>query len=189
MIMAIPPLALTACVFNFDCWKSQNKKNQHVQNPNASDSHMLQCPAYCSCETVYASFMYHRPPHLWSIQVLALIHAVCLLSDLEAFTRNDYYINSSTAMKIASQIPQIGLWFTASSRVSWHPSKSLNPTTSRSARNLGITVSYLLVFTPCFIMVMSWSCRFALCNNRNFRAYNLVRHLSSTYHKRHKLFG
>lgn len=119
---------------------------------------MLQCPAYCSHETVYVPFMYHGPPHLWNIQALVLMHAICLLSDIEAFTSNDYYIlNSSMGLKIALPIPQFGLWITASSRASWHSSKSLNPTTSRSARTLGITISYLLAFTS-LAMVFIWSC-------------------------------
>lgn len=67
MIMAIPLLTLTDCLFNHDYCESQNKQNQHVQNPSASDSHMLQHSAYCSQETVYVPFMYQGPPHLWNI--------------------------------------------------------------------------------------------------------------------------
>lgn len=77
---------------------------------------------------------------------------------LFASTRNDCYaLNSAVTLKVALQLPQVGLWMTASSRASWHPRKSLNPTTSGSARNLGITISYLLSFvTPIMVMFSSY---------------------------------
>lgn len=90
-----------------------------------------------------------------NIRVLALIHAVCLLTDLEAFTSNDYYIlNSSMTLKLLYR-------FFSSDYGSLPPAELLgiltNPSTQQiasSARNLGITISYPLAFTA-FDMVMS----------------------------------